>query len=129
MYMSTGSGKVVGLIHATWCGHCQTLMPIWEEVKKKLPTINFKDTESKNVTIDIPEINHLIKTGGPLQAEGYPTIYKIVDGKLSYFEKERTEDNIINWINETSGGKKIRKSRKSRSSKSRKSRKSRKSKK
>lgn len=34
------------LNHATWCHHCQTFKPDWDQLKKELPHVNFVEIEN-----------------------------------------------------------------------------------
>ena len=36
--------------------------------------------------------------------EGYPTIFKVVDGVVEYYNGPRMTQNLVNWVKETSGG-------------------------
>jgi len=36
--------------------------------------------------------------------EGYPTIFKVVDGVVEYYNGPRITQNLVNWVKETSGG-------------------------
>ena len=36
--------------------------------------------------------------------EGYPTIFKVVDGVVEYYNGPRMTQNLVNWVKETTGG-------------------------
>ena len=36
--------------------------------------------------------------------EGYPTIFKVVDGVVEYYNGPRITQSLVNWVKETSGG-------------------------
>lgn len=43
---------------------------------------------------ELNEANSFITKGSKLTIEGYPTIFKIVNGELFYFNQERTPENL-----------------------------------
>ena len=95
---------VVGKIYAEWCGHCQMMEHDWDNLKRDLgenKKIEFvDDIEQKNETDDVNNVNekYLKKSRVKLSLqEGYPTIFKIKNGKLSYFNGERKYDAMKKW--------------------------------
>ena len=49
--------KVVMLLYAPWCGHCQAMEPEWEEVVKKAREV--EDVEIYISKINIDNVNKL----------------------------------------------------------------------
>jgi len=103
----------IGLIYADWCVHCNSFKPDWETIKEKLTNsaVEIKEVEEQN-------LDKLKEIDPKLEAEGYPTIFKISDdGQIEYFPKdrERNAENVLKWlqIQPTSGG--SRRTRKRRS--------------
>ena len=88
---------IVGLIHATWCGHCQTLMPIWEEMVKTMKgnkSFHIVKIESSDLNKDarIAHINSkLSKDSLKLEANAFLTIFKVKNGNLEYYEQQERE--------------------------------------
>jgi len=98
---------VIGVLHANWCGHCQTLMPKWKDFKQQMMSdskyntkyhiIDIEDSDSQKdhkmnqLNIKINDKN--IK----LSADGFPTIFKINNGVLEYYKGEREVDSIKMW--------------------------------
>ena len=95
---------IVGLIHANWCGHCQTLMPVWEEMVKTMKgnkSFHIVKIESSDLNKDarMAHINSKLSKDSPkLEANGFPTIFKVKNGKLEYYSQERQLDAMHKWF-------------------------------
>ena len=100
---------VIGKIYAEWCGHCKNLLPIWTEMKREIQT-NFPDK------YDFSEIEEQQQIDGfnkikmdydiDLKSEGYPTIFKIVNGNIEYYKGARDKELLVKWfVGGNKGGK------------------------
>jgi thiol-disulfide isomerase/thioredoxin len=101
---SQPSTIVIGKIYSHGCGYCIQLAPIWNTMEKELNThhshIIIKNIEQANEELEIPEINNTYLQNAPnkLQLQGgYPTIFKIVNGQVSYYNSERTVPALMKW--------------------------------
>jgi thiol-disulfide isomerase/thioredoxin len=77
---------VVALIHADWCGHCQTFKPLWED---------YKNIPGRNVPM--VSINEKMLSRTPFKAakiNGFPStvVYSGKDGTFGNFKSETGED-------------------------------------
>ncbi|CAL5058438.1 unnamed protein product [Urochloa decumbens] len=88
------SGKNVLLeFYGPWCGHCQKLAPILDEVAVSLQN----DAKMDATTNDIPP---------DFAVEGYSTMYFYSSaGNLLSYERGRTAEEIINSIKKNKGSK------------------------
>jgi protein disulfide-isomerase A1 len=82
----------ITLVYAPWCGHCQTLKPIWDKVKKQF-----------SVEVQVNEINSdespdKVKALG---ITGFPTIFREENGKQIKYEGDRSEASLTKFFNET----------------------------
>lgn len=107
----------VGKIFAEWCGHCKTLEPEWDNMKKMIKK-NKKGL--KNIKFDFCEIGDteqnkmngqtvdslLIETNKyyfPNQEQnveiqgGFPTLFKICGKNLEYYSGSRTTKEMYKW--------------------------------
>jgi thiol-disulfide isomerase/thioredoxin len=91
----------VGLIYANWCGHCQALKPEWKAMKKGMRGMNchYLEIEDADPHKDrkIAHVNSRLKQG-KLEANGYPTIFKIKGGDLEYYQGERSSNALSQWF-------------------------------
>lgn len=78
---------VVVLIHADWCGHCQTFKPLWEEYKK-IP----------GRTVPMASINERMLSKTPFKdakLDGFPStvVYSGQDGSFGSFKNDEGEES------------------------------------
>ena len=70
--MTRGAGVVLVEFYATWCGHCQRMMPIVEQVKKELTG------KAEVIQIDVDKEPD---TADEQKVEVYPTFILYKDGR------------------------------------------------
>ena len=108
-----GSKQIfVGRLHANWCIHCKSLKPEWAKMKKILSKTKgkyrFVSIEQSKEARDLERLNKylgLVEDDKKVQMkEGYPTIFKVVDGVVEYYNGPRMTQNLVNWVKETTGG-------------------------
>jgi len=92
------SGIVVGKLYMNNCIHCNMLVEPWNQMKKKIGKMVevIDDIESRDLDTELEKINAKFKTDVSVQA-GFPTIFKIQNGKVEYYEGERTAPELIKW--------------------------------
>lgn len=96
---------IVCKIYANWCGHCQTLKPIWAELKNMMHTdknITMIEIEESEMKEKIGKLRNICKKN--IDVNGFPTIVKIC-GKSTpeYYKGERSVDALRAWIMPTKG--------------------------
>jgi len=93
--------NLIALVHANWCGHCQSLKPKWENMVKKNKISfgeNVVDIEQEELTDNLKS-----KLG---DIPGYPTIISFgTNGDRQEYSGERTEEAITAWIKNILGTK------------------------
>jgi thiol-disulfide isomerase/thioredoxin len=107
----------VGKIYADWCGHCQSLQPEWTRMKndmkmamgRSLKNVHIEFVEigdtpknkAKGLTVEgmITKYNgkHLSNSVEKLKSDGYPTLFKVLNGKLEYYSGNRDAKSIYTW--------------------------------
>ncbi|XP_060526994.1 thioredoxin domain-containing protein 5 homolog [Cylas formicarius] len=93
----TEKGKHFVKFYAPWCGHCQKLAPVWEDLAKAMEF---------NEEINIAKIDCTIhrQVCNNFDVRGYPTLLWIEDGKkIDKFQGERTLENLKNYVNKMAG--------------------------
>lgn len=105
---------IIGKIYADWCGHCIALVPEWKKMKqmiyhKRIENANVifkelgdtKENKKKGIKLDslIAKFNTENRKGQePIKIDGgFPTIFKIYNGKLEYYKGARDAKSIFEW--------------------------------
>ena len=114
---------VLGKIYADWCGHCRELQPKWEIIENELPkrfppnspplVYKVEDANMDDSATGLATMKQYLSNPDEkveLQ-QGYPTIFKIVNGKVSYYDGPREVMPIISWAMKGIGEPKILKSK------------------
>lgn len=92
---------VVGKIYANWCGHCQALKPEWAKMRKiikrkgKGKRVQFVEIEESQMATKIPEFKQ--KYNVEPEANGYPALFKLEKGRLSYYQNSREAERMADW--------------------------------
>lgn len=79
----------VMLFKAQWCGHCKKIMPVWDKAAEAL-----KD-EAEFIKYDSDADKDKMKEFG---IQGFPTIYKEINGERTEFQGERTVAGITAFV-------------------------------
>jgi thiol-disulfide isomerase/thioredoxin len=99
---------IIGLIYANWCGHCQQLKPTWDKLKKHITNNYNKDFTIVEIEADQPDKSEQITKleqhldGKKIETDGYPTIIKLMGGKVDYYGGNREFADLDAWV--TTGG-------------------------
>jgi thiol-disulfide isomerase/thioredoxin len=82
------------LAYANWCPHCESVLPIWNEVCQK-----YKNNSSVFVT-QIEEKNQNFESFKKSHKDinSFPTIIAIKNGKSEEFEGNRDKESMISFI-------------------------------
>ena len=101
-------------IYANWCPHCINMANDWNKMKRKLPKfINVVEIEESEL-YKLDEFNKKYKKN--VVANGYPTIAKVANNKVHYYNGPRIMKNMLQWVLPKSSRQR-RKSRKNRTRK------------
>ena len=101
---ATNNKKAVVLIYANWCGHCQAMKPVWDQMIseiKQQPEMNDQyeifEIESNDVDSGVSYINdrHITGENTKVAMEGYPTIGRIVNGSFEKYQGPRDKESIM----------------------------------
>jgi len=113
-------------VHANWCPHCINMRPEWNKLKTSL---KFKQIKPRVFDIEQQQLHKLdllnkkYALDEPVTNKGFPTIVKVHNGKVEYFEGSRDAKNILSWlytnVNSSEKSKTIKKSNKNKKRKNR----------
>ena len=104
-----GKKIVCGLVYANWCGHCAALKPKWAQMYKNIHAkvrknkyydplfASFEDT-NLDLLREFNEKNADYLDNQSVEHSGYPTLFKIQDGKISYYNGEREPEPMERWF-------------------------------
>ena len=96
---------VVGKLYMNGCGHCESLKEPWSQMESKIGgKIKVEKIESAEMDDRLLKLNKEHGSDVAVQG-GYPTIFKIKNKKVEYYNGERTAPALIKWANESTGGK------------------------
>lgn len=91
--VSGGNNKNISFVSITaeWCGHCQVLKPIIEDLKSKLKNIAFISIDSETIDEQIKDIkkSHNVDINKP---NGFPSLGKIVSGSYIEYPSDKPRD-------------------------------------
>lgn len=100
--------KVVGKIYSNGCIHCQMLEPEWSKMKHDMMNDSFNNKRVVFVEIEqadqdkqIADTNskYLSNSINKLALqEGYPTIFKIDNGRVEYYNGQRDANTMERWF-------------------------------
>jgi thiol-disulfide isomerase/thioredoxin len=88
---------IVGKVYADWCGHCKALKPKWEQLKQILPKGRVQTVEIEEAETD-KRAEFEKKHKKTINVSGYPTIFKIVNGKIEYYSGPREPEDMKRWV-------------------------------
>ncbi|CAD1472621.1 unnamed protein product, partial [Heterotrigona itama] len=89
-HVSTGYHFVK--FYAPWCGHCQKLAPIWEELANSLRNDNYVSISKVDCTLHR-------SVCGQFDVKGYPTLLWIEDGKkVDKYVGQRTHEDLKAYV-------------------------------
>jgi len=92
---------IVGKVYANWCGHCQNLKPEWARMKTKIHKkrgkkhIVYAEVEEKEIGTKLRNIEN--RNNVEIAVNGYPTLFKIVGGKVEYYNGNRESQQMADW--------------------------------
>ena len=92
---------VIGKVYADWCGHCQMLKPEWAKMKHHIRSkkgkghVVFVEIEEKDIGTKLKKIEQ--EHGVTIHANGYPTLFRVSNGKVHYYNGQRQSHAMANW--------------------------------
>lgn len=88
--------KTLVLYYAPWCGYCQKIKPVWDELEEK-----FDDKIMAGEMVKIDKINgdEEKETVQALSIDGYPTIVlHKSDGDMVKYGGDRTLNSLVDFL-------------------------------
>lgn len=92
---SVADGITFVKFYAPWCGHCQKLSPVWDQLAEKLHT---GDKNIKIAKVDCTSADNK-KLCVDQQVEGYPTLFAYKNGeRQSEYDDSRSLPELVSYI-------------------------------
>lgn len=97
---SVATGVTFVKFYAPWCGHCQKLSPVWDQLAEK---IHGSDKNIKIAKVDCTFSDNK-KLCVDQQVEGYPTLFAYKNGeRQSEYDDSRSLPELVSYINKIVG--------------------------
>lgn len=91
------SGRHFVKFYAPWCGHCQKLAPIWEQLAKSLEF-------TAGITVGKVDCTQYKSICSKFDIRGYPTLLWIENGKkVDKYQGERSADELKQYVSKMLG--------------------------
>jgi len=93
---------IVGKVYADWCGHCQSLKPEWAKMKKHIHKkrgkrhVIYEEIEEKHIGEKLKKLNESQHVN--IEANGYPTVFRVSNGKVDYYNGNRQSHAMADWF-------------------------------
>lgn len=90
-------GKHFVKFYAPWCGHCQKLAPLWEQLSQ-----SFQSDDTVSIAkVDCTQYRSVCNN---FDVKGYPTLLWIEDGKkVDKYQGERTHEDLKAYVSNRLG--------------------------
>ena len=97
---------IIGLLYADYCRYCHELVPIWNEMytnienKSYNPRPKYKIIEKSNLgeLEKFNDKNSKLLKGERVKYDGFPTLFKINNGKIEYYTGSREPVLMEKWF-------------------------------
>ena len=99
----------IGKIYSDSCGYSIALKPIWKRMKELIgnnTNIEYIELEasSSDYSSRKEQIEKKFGLKQPISVSGYPTIFRIKNGVINYFDKERTAEILKDFFIDKKNG-------------------------
>jgi thiol-disulfide isomerase/thioredoxin len=86
--------------YTTWCPHCKTAKPVWEELKAEYENKPIKGTKVIFTDVDCTNENAEVENlMNKFKVEGFPTIKLIHNGQVIEYDAKPSKETLVEFLN------------------------------
>ena len=114
----------VGKLYSDNCGFCVDMASAWNQMETNITgkltkfknVVKFHNIEAATLNTDLPMLNETLEGEKVAEPQGFPTLFKHENGKVSYYQGAREVEPMTKWVigskkNVTKGGRDKKKRR------------------
>jgi hypothetical protein len=96
----------IGKLYSDNCGFCNDMKDEWDVMSKNTNgkqtknnnIVKFNDIEAENMDNDLAALNETLSGEKVASPQGYPTVFKHENGKVSYYTGKRLANDMTRWV-------------------------------
>ena len=96
----------IGKLYSDNCFFCNDMKEEWDVMSKNTNgkqtknknIVKFNDIEAANIDNDLAVLNETLSGEKVASPQGYPTLFKHENGKVSYYTGKRIENDMTKWV-------------------------------
>lgn len=98
---STGQNEAeLVFFYTTWCPHCKTAKPVWDDLKAEYENKTIKGTKVIFTSIDCTNENAEVEIlMNKFKVEGFPTIKLVHNGQVIEYDAKPSKDTLVEFLN------------------------------
>jgi hypothetical protein len=96
----------VGKLYSDNCGFCVNMAEAWDQMETNITgkktkfknIVKFHNIEASNLNTGLPMLNETLKGEKVAEPQGFPTLFKHENGRVSYYQGAREVGPMTQWV-------------------------------